>query len=83
MPSMISEADDSSWKFIACNICDGKFDNEQDVAYHKERVHDYGETCCMYSCEECGFQGTDRVSLNHMFKLTTLNHCMVPGENRI
>ena len=63
MPSMISEADDSSWQLIACNLCDGKFDNEKDVAYHKERVHEYGETCSMYSCEECGFQGTDRLSL--------------------
>lgn len=63
MPSMISEADDSSWQLIACNLCDGKFDNEQDVAYHKERVHEYGETCSMYSWEECGFQGTDRLLL--------------------
>ena len=63
MPSLISEADDSSWQFIACDQCDGKFDNEQDVAYHKERVHEYGETCCMYACEECGFQGSDRINL--------------------
>ena len=63
MPSMISEADDSSWQLIACNLCDGKFDNEQDVAYHKERVHEYGETCSMYLWEECGFQGTDRLLL--------------------
>ena len=31
--------------------------------YHAERVHEYGETCVLYPCEECGFSGQDMKSL--------------------
>ena len=63
MPSLISNADDSSWTYVTCTECDGKFDNEMDMKYHKQRVHEFGETCSMYPCEECGFQGTDKIQL--------------------
>ena len=63
MPSLISNADDSSWKYVVCPECDGKFENELDMKYHLERVHEYGETCAMYPCEQCGFQGRDKVEL--------------------
>ena len=28
MPSLISNADDSSWKYVVCPECDGKFEYE-------------------------------------------------------
>ena len=31
--------------------------------YHAERIHEYGETCELYPCEECGFSGQDMKSL--------------------
>ena len=64
IPSMISEADDSSWKYVACNACENKFQNEQDLAFHVERVHGYGELCEMYPCEHCGYRSADIVALN-------------------
>ena len=63
MPSLISQADDSTWKYFTCNLCEGKFENEMDLAYHKERVHEYGEQCTLYPCDECGYQGRDIVEL--------------------
>ena len=64
--SLISEADDSSWTYMVCDICDGKYQNELDLFHHKERVHEYGETCQMYPCEECGFRARDLSALkNH------------------
>ena len=48
MQSLISNADDSTWKYVLCTECDGKFDNEMDMNY---------------LCEECGFQGTNRLKL--------------------
>ena len=39
--SLVSQADDSSWKYVVCGECDGKFENEMDLEYHKERVHTY------------------------------------------
>ena len=63
MPSLISNADYLSWTYVICTECDGKFDNEMDMKYHKQRVHEFGETCSMYPCEECGFQGTDKIQL--------------------
>ena len=59
MLSLVSESDDSSWKYVACSEYDGQFENEMDLLHHQERVHIYGETCAMYPCEECGFQGTE------------------------
>ena len=31
--------------------------------YHAEKVHEYGETCELYPCEEYGFSGQDIKSL--------------------
>ena len=31
--------------------------------YHAERIHEYGETCELYPCEECGFSGQDMKSV--------------------
>ena len=36
MPSLLSEADDSLWKYVTCVKCNGKFENEQDLLYHEE-----------------------------------------------
>ena len=63
MPSLISEADDSSWKYMNCSECGGRFENEMDLQYHKTRVHDYGETGNIYPCDQCGFQGADLLAL--------------------
>ena len=35
---------------------------------HHFRVHEYGETCLIYLCEECGFIGDDVTSLNRHVK---------------
>ena len=37
--------------------------NDKDLLNHKERVHAYGEICNLYPCEECGFQGSDIITL--------------------
>ena len=47
MKSLVSQADDSSWKYVTCGECDGKFENEMDLEYHKERAHTYGEACTL------------------------------------
>ena len=43
--------------------CTGNFKNEQDLLYHEERVHGYGESGNIYPCNECGYQGPDIVAL--------------------
>ena len=65
MPSMISEANDSSWKYLNCSECDEKFENEMNLQYHKTRVHDYGEPGNIYPCDQCGFQGSDLIALKN------------------
>ena len=55
----------STWKYVPCNVCDMHFDNEADVSFHMIRVHEYGEECALYPCEECGYRGQDRISLNN------------------
>ena len=40
------------------------FENEADLHLHMERVHEYGEECAMYPCEECGYRGQDKLSIN-------------------
>ena len=66
MPSLLSEANDSSWKYVTCVKCNGKFENEKDLLYHEERVHEYGESGNIYPCDQCGYQGPDIVALkNH------------------
>ena len=65
MPSMRSEAEDSTWKYVTCNDFDSVFQNEQDLLFHKERVHEYGELCQLYPCEHCGFRSGNILDLNN------------------
>ena len=46
-----------------CSVCGGKFATKEDMQYHAERVHEYGEMLTLYFCEECGFPGQDLVAL--------------------
>lgn len=48
-----------------CNKCAGQFESEEDLAHHKTRVHEYGETRQPYPCEECGYRGWDKRDLNN------------------
>ena len=57
--SMVSGSDRFFWTYVTCNICETKFQNEQDVAYHKRGVQQYDEICCLNPCEECGLKGED------------------------
>ena len=59
MPSLLSQADDSSWMYMTCNLCNGRFQNEKDLSFHMERVHEYGESCQMYPCDSCEFRTGD------------------------
>ena len=44
-----------------------KFRTDEDMNHHLVRLHDYRETCNVYKCEDCGYQGQDIVSLqNHI-----------------
>ena len=49
--------------YVSCTACDNKFENETDMKYHLERVHEYGESCHMYPCDKCGFSAGDILSL--------------------
>ena len=42
--------------YVTWDICSKTPQNEQDLLYHKERVHEYGEFCELYPCDECGIQ---------------------------
>ena len=53
--SLLSEANSSTWMYVSCTACDNKFENETDMKYHLERVHEYGESCHMDPCDKCGF----------------------------
>ena len=44
------------------------FGNEADVYLHMERVHEYGEECALYPCEECGYRGQDKLNLDTHIK---------------
>ena len=66
--SLVSNADDSSWKYVSCDKCEAKLENETDLLHHMERVHEYGENCNLYPCEECGFQSGDIITLKNMEK---------------
>ena len=66
MQSLLSEADDSSWKYATWIKCNGKLEYEQDLLYRQERVQDNGEAGNIYPCDWCGYQGPDIVALkNH------------------
>ena len=64
MPSLLSQADDSSWMYMTCNLCNGRFQNEKDLPFHMGSVHEYGESCKMYPCDSCGFRTGDLRKLN-------------------
>ena len=51
-----------------CFQCETIFENEFDLKKHKERVHEYGEIFDLYPCEECGFRGTDVLSIQAHIK---------------
>ena len=38
-------------------------ENYGDMKHHQERLHEYEETCNMYACEDCWFQGQNVKSL--------------------
>ena len=63
--SLSSGTDTSSWMYVKCLVCDMKFQNEMDMNHHLLRRHEYGETCEIYPCDECGFIGEDLTSLKH------------------
>ena len=53
--------------YVNCTICDKKFENELHMNHHPVRVHEYGETCNLYPCKECGFSAGDSDTLNEHF----------------
>ena len=56
------------------------FENEADVYLHMERVHEYGEECAIYPCEECGYRGQDKIAINqHVKEYHTSNVTSVVG----
>ena len=50
--------------YVSCTICDKKFENVFHMNHHRVHVHEYGETCNLYPCEECGFSAGDVDTLN-------------------
>ena len=67
MLSLLSHASSDSWMYVACPTCEMKFQTDEHMKHHQVRVHEYGETCNMYPCEDCGYQGQDIISLqNHL-----------------
>ena len=67
MLSLLSHASSDSWMYLTCPTCGMKFQTDEDINPHQFSVHEYGETCNMYPCEDCGYQGQDIVSLqNHI-----------------
>ena len=40
--------DGTSFLYVKCKNCGKTFQNEYDMKYHEERVHEYGEICQMY-----------------------------------
>ena len=61
--SMVSEASSSVWMYVSCTECELKFENEGDMRHHVIRVHEYGESCLLYPCDECGYSAGDVHSL--------------------
>ena len=48
---------------MSCTACDKTFENETDMKYHLERVHEYGESFHMYPCDKCVFSVGDVLAL--------------------
>ena len=61
--SMVSEASSCVWMYVSCTECELKFENEGDMRHHVIRVHEYGESCLLYPCDECGYSAGDVHSL--------------------
>ena len=61
--SLLSHVSSDSWMHVTCPICDMVFENDGDMKHHQVGVHEYGETCNIYPCEDCGFLGQDVRSL--------------------
>ena len=79
--SMISEANSSSWMHVPCPQCGKRFENDGDMKYHLVRVHEYGEECALYPCEECGYSGQDiplRFTDWNIMKMQVLRIQVVP-----
>ena len=68
LPSWTSDCDDSTWKYVKCNICTKLFESESDCRDHNERVHEYGELFQIYPCEYCGLRGDDILSIRQHMK---------------
>ena len=63
----ISEADDSSWRYIKCNVCQNKFYNEVCLENHKRIVHEENQIYEPYPCNNCSFKGDNANKIeNHM-----------------
>ena len=53
--SLISNTEDSLWKYVSCEKCDEKFENELDLKKHYESIHVHIET---FKCKECKYHTT-------------------------
>ena len=60
--SLVSDASISNL-YEKCTKCERLFENEFDRMNHEERFHEYGESFELYPCEQCGFRGSDIVSI--------------------
>ena len=49
--------------YVKCKNCGKTFQNEYDMKHHQKRVHEYGEICQMYPCDECAFSAVDMTEL--------------------
>ena len=58
MLSLVLYASSDTLMYISCKTCDMKFQTDEDMNHHLGRLHEYGETCDMYNCEESHKWGT-------------------------
>ena len=57
--TLLSEANNSLWKYTPCNQCGKYFYTDNDQNNHAEQVHEYGEYYNIYPCDMCGIMGSD------------------------